>query len=327
MEYSLEEAIHLVAEDLKSARTRLGVTSQKAAKRAGLSIEYYRALERGLVSKSEYVLRKLVSLCRHMDLESVRFCYIDEIDQYANLDLSSDPPSGRVILFLDTLKANVAELEDIRCFLSPDIIFRFFEHNGFKAQLASRKRTDKQMVELLNGATFSMCLDKDKDFYVMPVKDDPPDVELLIVDRDRFLFEVVRLEITIHGKYSDSLFETISKKLKKRYHKGTILVVMVEGIETFEAAEMVEFIQKNNPHNHELVLIGGTGRNGEFLVSIPSDHVICPNSGKTAILEIDTYQKERSTGFRGYQGVFYGQSMRWLLHGGMPIFIKKVVLS
>ena len=320
MDFSLEEAIHLAAEDLKSARTRLGVTTQKAAKQAGLSIEYYRALERGLVSKSGYVLCKLISVCRRLDIESVRFSYIDEIEQYANLDMSSDLSSGRIITFLDTLEANIAELEDIECYLSPDIVFRFFEHNGFKTLLTSRKRTDKQMVEMLNGATFSMCLDNDKDYYVMPVKDDPPDVELLVVDRDRFLFEVVRLEITIHGKYSDSLFETISKKLKKRYHKGTILVVMVEGIETFEAAEMVEFIQKNNPHNHELVLIGGTGREGEFLVSIPSDHVICPDSGKTTILERDIFQDDRSTGFRGYPGVFHG-------YRGIPLFIKEVKLT
>ena len=326
MEYSLEEAIHLVAQDLKLARTRLGVTSQKAAKRAGLSIEYYRALERGLVSTSQYVLRKLVSVCRHMDLESVRFCYIDEIDQYANLDLSSDPPSGRVILFLDTLKANVAELEDIRCFLSPDIIFRYFEHNGFKALLASRKRTDKQMVELLNAATFSMCLDTDKDYYVKPVKDDPPDVELLIVDRDNFLFEVVRLEITIHGKYSDGLFETISKKLKKRYHKGTILLVMVEETETFIVEELDGFIRKNNPHRQSLVLIGGTGRAGEFLVT-PWDSVTPSSSGKAEILEMDIYQDDRSTGFRGYPGVFHGPSMRWRSAGGIPLFIKEVMLT
>ena len=39
-----------------------------------------------------------------------------------------------------------------------------------------------------------MCLDQDKDYYVKPVKDDPPDVELLVFDRDSFVFTVVRLE-------------------------------------------------------------------------------------------------------------------------------------
>ena len=326
MEFSLEEAIHLAAEDLKSARTRLGVTTQKAAKQAGLSIEYYRALERGLVSKSGYVLRKLISVCRRLDIESVRFSYIDEIEQYTNLDLSSDLSSGRIITFLDTLEANMAELEDIECYLSPDIVFRFFEHNGFKALLASRKRTDKQMVELLHGATFSMCLDKDKDYYVMPVKDDPPDVELLIVDRDRFLFTVVRLEITKHGEYSENLFVTIGKKLTRKYHKGTVIVVVVEETETVVDEELDEFIRKNNPHRQSLVIIGGTGRTGEFLVT-PWDYSRYPSSGKVEVLEIDIYQGERSTGFRGYPGVFYGTSMQWHLAGGIPVFIKEVMLT
>lgn len=326
MEYSLEEAIHLVAEDLKSARTRLGVTSQKAAKRAGLSATYYRALERGLAPKSVHVLRKLISVCRRLDLKSVRFSYIDEIEQYANLDLSSNPSSGRIISFLDTMEANLAELEDIMCYLSPDIVFRFFEHNGFKALLASKKRTDKQMVELLNGATFSMCLDKDKDYYVTPVRDDPPDVELLVVDRDRFLFTVVRLEITKHGKYSENLFVTIGKKLVNKYHKGTVIVVVVEETGSFVVEELEEFIFKNNPHRQSLVIISGTDRAGEFLVT-RWDSVISPSSGKAEILEIDIFQEERSTGFRGYPGVFYGSSTQRYLTGDIPLFVKEVMLT
>ena len=66
------------------------------------------------------------------DMESVRVAYIDEIGQYANFDLSSDLSSGRNIAFLDTLKANVAELEDIECFLSPDTVFSFLERIGFR---------------------------------------------------------------------------------------------------------------------------------------------------------------------------------------------------
>ncbi len=58
------------------------------------------------------------------------------------------------------------------------------------------------MVELLNGAIFSMCLEKDKDYYVMPVKDDPPDVKLLVIYRERTLFTEMKLEITIHRKLS-----------------------------------------------------------------------------------------------------------------------------
>ena len=34
----LEEAIPLIGQDLRSARTRLGITSARAAKRAGMSL-------------------------------------------------------------------------------------------------------------------------------------------------------------------------------------------------------------------------------------------------------------------------------------------------
>ena len=314
-----------MAQDLRTARGRLGITSYHASKRASLSAAYYWALEKGLVPRSEHVLRKLVSVCRHLDMESVRVAYVDEIDQYVNLDLSSNPSSGRMIPFLDTLKADVSELEEIECFLSPDTIVGFFERVGFEATLASRKPVDKQMVELLSGSVLTMCLDQDKDYYVKPVKDDPPDVELLEVDRDSFVFTVFRLEITQHGKYSESLFELIGKKLAKRYQKGTILVVMVEESERFVVAELDEFIRNNNPHGQRLVIIGGTGRLGKFL-AVPWDEVSSPGPGKVEWREIEVDQKERSTGFRKYQGVFCEPSWRWRLLG-MPLFVKEVVLS
>ena len=88
MEYSREENIRLMAEDLRTARARLGITSSQAAKRAGLAATRYRALEKGGVPSSQYNLRKLVSVCRRMDMESVRVAYVEEIGQYANIDLS-----------------------------------------------------------------------------------------------------------------------------------------------------------------------------------------------------------------------------------------------
>ena len=150
-------------------------------------------------------------------------------------------------------------------------------------------------------------------------------MELLEVDRDSFVFTVFRLEITQHGKYSESLFELIGKKLAKRYQKGTILVVMVEESERFVVAELDEFIRNNNPHGQRLVIIGGTGRLGKFL-AVPWDEVSSPGPGKVEWREIEVDQKERSTGFRKYQGVFCEPSWRWRLLG-MPLFVKEVVLS
>ena len=40
------------------------------------------------------------------------------------------------------------------------------------------------MMELLFTCVLTICLDEDRDYYVRPVRDDPPDVELLGIDRD-----------------------------------------------------------------------------------------------------------------------------------------------
>ena len=88
MEFSREESIRLATEDLRAARARLGITSGQAATRAGVPAARYRALEKGCVPNSQYILRKLVSVCRRLDMVSVRVAYIEEIGQYANIDLS-----------------------------------------------------------------------------------------------------------------------------------------------------------------------------------------------------------------------------------------------
>ena len=323
--HSLDESISLAALDLRAARQHLGITSHEAAKRAGLSAAYYRRLENGLVPKSKHILRTLISVCQHLDLKSVRAFYLDAADQYVHLDLSSGPTSGRKIIFLETLLANIAKLHEFECFLSPDAVFSFVERSGFDAILASKKPADKQVIELFIASVFTMCLDHDMEYYVRPVKDDPPDVELLGVERDGSFSAVARLEITQHGKYSESVFEVIGKKLEKRYHQGTMLVVMVEETETFEVGELDEFIRNHNPHGQRLVVIGCNGRPGKFLV-VPWDEVSSLSPGKAECLEIQVDQRERSTGFRGYQGIFCKPSMRWRLPR-IPLFVKEVVLS
>ena len=109
MEYSREETIHLGAEDFRAARARLGITSAQAARRAGVAAARYRALENGSVPSSQDILRELVSVCRRLDMESVRIAYLQEIGQYANIDLSRDPREP-LTAFLDVLEADVAEL-------------------------------------------------------------------------------------------------------------------------------------------------------------------------------------------------------------------------
>ena len=325
MEYSVAQAIRLVAQDLRAARERIGITSNRAARRAGLAATYYRALEKADVPKTDHVLRKLVSVCQRMDMASARIAYIDEIDQYLNLDLSSDPSSGRIIVFRDTLEANAARLHDLGCFLSPDTVFGFLERVGFQTIRASTKREDKQLVELLSACVLTMCLDSEKSYYVRPVKDDPPDVELQGIERDGSFSPVAGVEITQYGKHSASLFEVIGKKLVKRYQKGTMLVVMVEETETVDIAEIDKFIRNHNPHGQRLVVIGGTGQPGKFL-AVPWDHVTSPAPGETDWTEIEADQAERGTGFRGYRGVF-SEPTGWWRRLSVPLFVKEVVLN
>ena len=260
MEFSKSETIRLMAEDLRAARARLGITSGQAARRAGVAAARYRKLEKGRVPSSQYILRQLYSVCRRLDMKSVRVNYVEEFGQYANIDLRREPLTA----FLDVLEAGVAELQDIECFISPAAVFGNLERIGFGAVLASRKPADKQMVELLNGAVFTMFLDKGNDYYVKLVKDDPPDVEVLAVERDSRAFSTMKLEIVQDGKYSESVFEVIGKKLAKRYERRTVLVVVIEETEDFLIAELHDFIQDNNPHGLRIYIIGGTGKAGRF---------------------------------------------------------------
>ena len=325
MEYSREENIRLAAEDLKAARVRLGITSGQAARRAGVAAAQYRALEKGRVPSSQHILRKLVSVCRRLDMESVRVTYVEEIGQYVNLDLSRDPWRESPTAFFDVLEANVAELQDIECFISPAAVFGYLERIGFGATLASRKPADKQMVELLTGAVFTMFLDEVNDYYVKPVKDDPPDVEVLAVKRDSRAFSTMKLEIVQDGKYSESVFEVIGKKLAKRYERGTVLAVVIEETEQFLIADLHDFIRENNPHGTRVYVIGGTGRAGRFK-GLPCDEITCDDADYFKWKEMEVDQGDRNAGFLGHDGVFCETSgyARFLQ---MPLFIREVKLS
>jgi transcriptional regulator with XRE-family HTH domain len=326
MEYSREENIRLAAEDLRAARVRLGITSGQAARRVGVAAARYRALEKGRVPSSQHILRKLVSVCRRLDMESVRVAYVEEIGQYVNIDLSRDARREPLTAFLDVLEAGVAELQDIECFISPAAVFGYLERIGFGATLASRKPADKQMVELLNGAVFTMFLDEVNDYYVKPVKDDPPDVEVLAVERDSRAFSTMKLEIVQDGKYSESVFEVIGKKLAKRYERGTVLVVVIEETEDFLIAELHDFIRDNNPHGLRIYIIGGTGKAGRFK-GMPCDEITCDGADYFEWKEMEVNQRERNAGFLGLDGVFCETSGRLARFLQMPLFVREVKLS
>ena len=303
----------------------MGITSGQAARRAGVAAARYRALEKSSAPSSQHILRELVSVCRRLDLESVRVAYLEEIGQYANIDLSRDPFREPPTVFLEVLEAHVAELQDIECFISPAAVFGYLERIGFGATLASRKPADKQMVELLTGAVLTMFLDEVNDYYVKPVKDDPPDVEVLAVERDSRAVTTMKLEIVQYGKYSENVFEVISKKLEKRYARGTVLVVVMEEPEQFLVADLHDFIQGNNPHGLRIIVIGGTGEAGRFK-GLPCDEIACDGADNVEWMVKEVNQRDRNAGFLGLDGVFCETSgLARLLQ--IPLFVREVKLS
>ena len=326
MEYSREETIRLVGEDLRAARAGLGISSAQAASRVGVAVDRYRAFETGSAPCSDEFMREQVSVCRRLGVESVRTTYVEEIGQYVNFDLSRDAWREPATGFLDMLEVDIAELPDRECFISPAVVFGFLARVGFGATLTSRKPADKQMVELLTGAVFTLFLDEANDYYVMPVKDDPPDVEVLAVDRESRAFSTMSLEIVQYGQYSESVFEVIGKKLAKRYAPGTVVVV-IETTTTFLVADLHDFIRDNNPHGQRVFVIGGAGEAGRFN-GLPCDAITFDGADYYEWMTKEVDQRDRNAGFLGLDGVFCETAgVARLLQLQVPLFVREVKLS
>ena len=187
-------------------------------------------------------------------MEAARFSYVDEVQQFMKVDLSTDGPQ---VIFLDSVRLDVRELKEQSVFISPHRVLALVEELGFFETLASRKLVDKQLIELWVAAVFTLVLDDGLDYYVKLARSDPPDVELLRVNAAEGHMDGIMLEITQHGTHSQDLFDVIGKKLRKRYQEGTVLVVLVEKAEEIPVVDLDEFIRANNPHNQHIVIIGG----------------------------------------------------------------------
>ena len=124
----LEEMIPLIAEDLRTARARLGITSARAAKRARLDAARSRALEKGAVQRSQHTIALMVSVARSLSLKSIRASYADEIGQYMRIDLSTDRP---LTTFVDNLEVDVTQLKEQGHFVSPYGVLALVEPTGF----------------------------------------------------------------------------------------------------------------------------------------------------------------------------------------------------
>ena len=320
----LEEAIPLIAEDLREARVRSGMTSSMAAKRGLLRVDRYRTLESGRARRTKYNVTSMISLARRLGLQSVRVSYVDFIRQHIKVDLSTDGP---LTIFVDTLGADFEELRKQGHFVSPYRIFALVDGIGFGSTLDSKKSIDKRIVELWVAAVFTLCLDRDQDqdYYVRPIRADAPDAEVLVVNRKTSTVKMIRVEITQHGRHSKSVFDVIGKKLRKRYQAGTVLVVLVEQSASLPIAKLHEFVAKNNPHDQRIYIIGGSGKVGRFKV-VPWDKVTSPTADEKAWMEISVDTTDTGEGRCKYDGVVFKPPATHRFRHVFPVFVSKMDL-
>ena len=320
-----DEAIPLIAEDIRTARAQLGITPAQAAKRVRLGNARYRALEEGRIPRSQHNMHLMISVAGRLGLKSVRISYSDEVRKYMNMDLSTNT----LTFFFDDLEIDVVQLKELQYFVRPYVAFTLVKRIGLYATFASRNPVDKQIVELWVAAVFALSLNSELDHYVRLVKNDPPDAEVLAIDPTNGTFETIEVEITQHGKHSKCVFDVISKKLQKRYQDGTVLVVLVEQSEKLSVADLREFLRENNPHNQQIFVIGGDAEEDSFKV-VPCNEISSPTPGETAWTEMKVDAKIASKGHRAYVGVSFeprGSSKFLQAFPQHPIFVKKITLS
>jgi len=317
----LEEAFPLIAEDLRAARIGLGLTSAVAAERAELSLTLYRALEHGSVARTTGNLGLMMSASRCLGMETVRFSYVNEVQQYMKVDLSADGP---LIVFIDTWRLDIRDLKEQSAFVSPYHVLALVERIGFYETFASRQLADKLLIEMWIAAVFTLSLGSGRDYYLGLISDNAPDVEVLVVNGTDRRFSGIRVEITRHGSHSKDLIDVIRKKLRKKYQEGTVIVVLVEQAEDILINELDGFIRTNNPYDQRIFVIGGSTEPGSFKV-VPWDEVTRSTTAEISWLEMGVDAENASKGYRGYEGVVLKPPGRGFLPPH-PTFVKKLEL-
>ena len=312
-----------MAEDVRAFRKGLAMTSARAAKRARVSPSRYRALEGGELFRSPRIFSALVMVARRLGMESIRASYADEIGQYINIDLSNEGP---MTVFIDALESDFSGLKDQGHFVTPSHIISLVERIGRASLINSRKTIDKQIAELWIAAVFTLGLSADSAYYVRPVREDPPDVEVLVLDRANGYVSMIRIEVTRFTKYSKNVFEVIRKKLAKRYHEGTLIVVLVEESAGIAVGELFDFIRDNKLQNERVYIVGG-GMKPQKIRFIPCYEVLEPGTDELAIMDMEVCVDEASTGCLGYEGVVYRPPWNSSIQYPSPVFVKKITLT
>ena len=318
-----EEAIPLMAEDIRRGRMELGITSARAAKRVGLSVSRYWALEKGRIPRTQHAVISMVSAAQRLGLKSVRLTYVPDIDKHIYVVLSHDEP---LTCFINSLDGRVSELMKQQYFVNPASVIGLVGQLGLQKILDSRQRLDKQLIELWIASLFTISQSRKRDYYVRPIKDDPPDAEVLVINREDRRLSQIPVEITQFGPYSNSVFDVLGRKLQKKYGDEMVLIVFVERSATLYVSDLYEFIQSNNVHNQRIVIIGGAGGAGKIKI-MPWELVTKPTRDENALAEeILVDMKEASKGYRDYTGVIYSPPYSSRFPQAFPVFVREITL-
>ena len=271
---------------------------------------------------NKHNLAALVSAAGGLGLESVRVCYAEFLDQYIRVMVVENRP---LTMFFDTLDSSLAQLKEQGHFLTPHLLLDFVRLEGFVSILNSRNPNDKLLVELWVTAVFTLCLPDNQEYYVSAAISDPPDTEIMMIDKKTRAVKMVRVEITQHGTRSAGVTDVIGKKLTKRYQNGTVLIVLVEKSEEISVVELYDFVRKNNPHGQEIYIIGGAREPDKFKI-IPWNGITMPTNEEIAWLEIIVGTKNKSKGSWIYDGAVFAPPHMTRFPYAFPVFVRTVNL-
>lgn len=318
----MDEAITLIAEDIRNARIGLGVSVKIAAASAKLEPCVYRAIEEGTLSADEMAWDNVWLAARRLGLSELRLSHDADYDFYRKLDISQ---RGPLTAFIDAVLWNFEKLREEDVWVNPSQVLALPARDEFDFDkvLRSRQLADKQFIELWIAAVFTLCCDRGRNYYVKLAKSDPPDAELLAIGDAG---EVIQhgIEITRHEAHSPGLVELIRKKLRTKLPTGTIIVILVEQPEHNASPVLSTVMDQDNPHGQRICIVGLSQEPHHFkFVTYRDDETSDPE--EKGWLEMDIDVRAARPGCRGYEGVVY--SPKSSVVPPQLLFVKNLVLD
>ena len=161
----------------------------------------------------------------------------------------------------------LSELPD-NLMLSPKFLFDWWdgviERFGGQVALDNKSPDFKLARELWVAAVFACCkrVSSNKEHWVSAVSDTDPDALVAYFETDDIgaKRQIYQIEVTEYDNNSESLEQTLKKKLDKAYHPTTRIVCYITRTKKdfeLKLEELMDFVSSNNPRNYEVWLLGG----------------------------------------------------------------------